>query len=424
MYIKSAASTVAYGMMKYYTGNNTGDVPGNLPDPYYWWEAGAMFGIMVDYWYYTGDTTYNDETKQALLHQAGDSYDFMPTNQTKTEGNDDQGFWGMAAMSAAETNFDNPDSGTPGWLAMAQAVFNDMASRWDSSMCGGGLRWQIFSFNSGYTYKNSIANGCFFNLGARLARYTGNATYAEWAEKTWDWMESVGLISDTYAVYDGTSDTDNCSSLDHVQWTYNTGVYLFGAAMMYNYTNGSSSWQTRVGGLLNESSVFFKNNVMYEVACEGTTTGCDTDQQTFKAYLSRWMAGTTKIAPFTESQIMTYINASAAAAALQCSGGTDGNTCGEHWTAGATYDGKYGVGEQMSALSVIQATLIGNAANLVTNDTGGTSAGNPAGGSAATTSSDGTVDTPVTTSDKAGAGFLTAVMVAGVLGGVGFMVIS
>ena len=37
--------------MKYYTGNRTGDVPGNLPAPYYWWEAGGMFGIMVDYWY-------------------------------------------------------------------------------------------------------------------------------------------------------------------------------------------------------------------------------------------------------------------------------------------------------------------------------------------------------------------------------------
>ena len=48
--IKSAASTIAYGMMKYYTGNNTGDVPGNLPDPYYWWEAGGMFGTMVEYW--------------------------------------------------------------------------------------------------------------------------------------------------------------------------------------------------------------------------------------------------------------------------------------------------------------------------------------------------------------------------------------
>jgi mannan endo-1,6-alpha-mannosidase len=37
-----AAGTVAYDLMSYYTGNRTGDVPGNLPDPYYWWEAGAM----------------------------------------------------------------------------------------------------------------------------------------------------------------------------------------------------------------------------------------------------------------------------------------------------------------------------------------------------------------------------------------------
>lgn len=41
--IKRVASTVAFDMMSYYTGNNTGDVPGNLPEPYYWWEAGAMW---------------------------------------------------------------------------------------------------------------------------------------------------------------------------------------------------------------------------------------------------------------------------------------------------------------------------------------------------------------------------------------------
>lgn len=33
--IKTASGTAAYGLVKYYTGNNTGDVPGNLPDPYY-----------------------------------------------------------------------------------------------------------------------------------------------------------------------------------------------------------------------------------------------------------------------------------------------------------------------------------------------------------------------------------------------------
>ena len=51
--IKSAASTVAAGMMSYYTGNQTGGTPGNLAMPYYWWEAGGMFGQMVDYWYCT-----------------------------------------------------------------------------------------------------------------------------------------------------------------------------------------------------------------------------------------------------------------------------------------------------------------------------------------------------------------------------------
>lgn len=71
--------------MKYYTGNNTGDVPGNLPSPYYWWEAGAFFGLMVEYTYYTGDTTYNTEVFQAIQHQVGTDDDFMPSNQTKAE---------------------------------------------------------------------------------------------------------------------------------------------------------------------------------------------------------------------------------------------------------------------------------------------------------------------------------------------------
>ena len=204
----------------------------------------AMFMTMIDYWYYTGDTTYNDETQQALIWQAGPDYDFMPENQTKTEGNDDQGFWGMAAMTAAEAKFEDPPSGTAGWVAMAQAVFNLMAGRWDTSTCGGGLRWQIFTFNTGYTYKNSVANGAFFNIASRLARYTGNATYADWAEKIYDWETSVGLISSTGAVYDGSSDLLNCTQVDKLQFSYNQGIYLFGAAMMYNYVRYPyvSSW--------------------------------------------------------------------------------------------------------------------------------------------------------------------------------------
>jgi mannan endo-1,6-alpha-mannosidase len=57
--IKSASSTIAFDMMSLYTGNNTGDNPGNLPPPYYWWEAGAMFMHMVDYFYCTSTARRN-----------------------------------------------------------------------------------------------------------------------------------------------------------------------------------------------------------------------------------------------------------------------------------------------------------------------------------------------------------------------------
>lgn len=64
-------------MMTYYTGNKTGNEPGLLPAPYYWWEAGAMWGGMVEYWHYTGDTSYNDVVAQAILAQASPTNDFM-----------------------------------------------------------------------------------------------------------------------------------------------------------------------------------------------------------------------------------------------------------------------------------------------------------------------------------------------------------
>jgi hypothetical protein len=60
---------------------------------------------------------------------------------------------------------------------------------------------------------------------------------------------------------------------------------------------------------------------MYEVACEEVKTAsgdCDQDQQSFKAYLARWMAATAKLCPWTSDTIMGYLRASAAAAALQC----------------------------------------------------------------------------------------------------------
>lgn len=213
-----------------------------------------MFGSMIDYWFYTNDTTYNDIVEQALVHQAGDDRNYMPGNASKSLGNDDQGFWGMTAMTAAETKFQDPPEGQPQYLALAQAVVHSQMERWHEETCGGGLRWQIYSFNKGYNYKNAISNGAMFNLAARLALYTGNQTYADWASKTWDWMESVKMIGaqgspDAGKVFDGTDSLINCTELDHMQWSYNAGIWMHGAANMHKFDVCSSTHQSQISKL-------------------------------------------------------------------------------------------------------------------------------------------------------------------------------
>ena len=200
-------------------------------------------GSLIDYWYYTGDKTYNKMVMEGMLFQVGDDNNYEPVNQTKSLGNDDQAFWGLAAMSAAEARFPNPPDDKPQWLALAQAVFNSQALRWDTTACGGGLKWQIFQFNNGYNYRNSISNGCLFNLATRLGAYTHNETYFKWADKMWDWVAdpTIGLVTDTYQVYDGTDDTNNCSDTNRVQWSYNSGVFLLGVATMWNQVSISQT---------------------------------------------------------------------------------------------------------------------------------------------------------------------------------------
>ncbi|KAI4263641.1 MAG: hypothetical protein L6R42_001223 [Xanthoria sp. 1 TBL-2021] len=381
---------------------------------------------MVHYWYYTGDTTYNDVVTQGLLAQISPDKDFMPSNQTLTEGNDDQAFWAFAAMSAAELNFPDPSREDVSWLALAQAVFNEQASRWETTTCGGGLRWQIFSWNKGYEYKNSISNGCFFQLAARLARYTGNQTYADWAIKTWNWMESTPLVTPQYNIYDGVDMRDNCTKPIPLEWTYNIGTFLMGAANLYNYTDGDPTWRRILEGMLGGTKVFFPaslgGNIMQEVACEPQQT-CNYDQPSFKAYLSRWMAATTQLAPFTKDFIMPKLQASAAGAAKQCSGAPNGGTtCGRTWNT-ATWDGKLGVGEEMSAMSVIQANLISKVAPPVTADNGGTSKSDPLAGTdtSSAESSDPLLTRSITMGDRAGAGILTTIVLGGLLGSTWWM---
>ena len=269
-------------------------------------------------------------------------------------------------MSAAEYGWPEPPAPYPSWLAVCDNTFNDFVQRWyiANDTCGGGLKWQVFESSSGYYYKNTISNGGFFQLAARLWRQTGNATYYEWAEKVWDWSITGGFIvarDDHYVVYDGADETLNCTSFDHTQWSYNVAVYLHGTAVLSNVTSGFNNWTSHTIGLVNGVSDFlspFSNatDVMYEQKCE-LTWDCNVDQYSFKAYLSRWLAQTSRLVPLLQGRIREILRASAIAAAQACTGGGDNTTCGARWYLDG-WDGTSGVGQALSAMEVIYAILV------------------------------------------------------------------
>ncbi|VVT58114.1 uncharacterized protein SAPINGB_P006044 [Magnusiomyces paraingens] len=401
---------IAKGLMDYYTGNDTGQSPGMFSNPYYWWEAGAAWNSMLDYWFYTGNDTWNDVLKTSLLYQIGDDWNYMPSNQTTTEGNDDQGFWGITVMAAAEKNFSNPSSEWPSWAYLAQAVFNTMAWRWDTTYCNGGLRWQIFTWNNGYNYKNTVSNGCLFHMAARLARYTSNETYVQWAEKVWDWVTDVGYIntssSTAWPVYDGGYISDNCTDVSNLEWTYNSGLFIAGAAYLYNHT-GDQKWLTRLESVWGRSKVFFmaNTNVMYEAACQPTLR-CNNDQRSFKAIFSRFLGLASLMAPPLNDEIQSYLSASTPYVLQSCSGGSDGHTCGLDWSYSG-WDGYYGLGEQMSALEVLLNRLVWTKPGPLTLTSGATSEQNSSAGSSLTTATVSN-DIVVESKDRIGAGFITA----------------
>ncbi|KFH47566.1 Mannan endo-1,6-alpha-mannosidase-like protein [Hapsidospora chrysogenum ATCC 11550] len=429
--VKEAAATAAWGLVRFYSGNETGDVPGNLPDPYYWWLCGAMMGTLIDYWHFTGDDSYNELVQQAIIHQAGRDRDLLPLNQSRAMGNDDQGFWGMTAMLAAEYVFPDPSDDEPQWLSLAMAVYNAMVSRWDEEHCNGGLRWQVYNVNVGWNYKNSVSNGCFFNIASRLALYTGNTTYAERAASIWDWEVEMGLITEEYSIGDGVTihQGQKCQDdRDPTEWSYNSGIWLHGSAIMWKFTR-DEKWKKRTEGILDYGlNKFTRNGIATEQFCEPNL--CDDDQRSFKGYYLRWLAAVNALHPALADKTKPVIKKSAAAAAATCSGsptepipmhpmfdGHPGTACGFYWLK-SEWDGTFGVPEQMNAVAALLSVLDGEPPK--TAKTGGTSKGDPNAG----IDDEEKVRTfnPITMGDRVGAGIITTIIVAGVIAGSTFLV--
>ena len=376
--IKKAAGEIIKGLYAYHNPSSTAG-HFNQPEPWFWWLSGSGWTGVLDYTVYTQDTNYKKDLLSAIAQNVGPDYDFLPPEQANWEANDDQMYWVYAALTALEYDFDplpceDGNDCANSWLDISINAWEGWVDRWNgaSDTCGGGLKWQWNQEAAGFTYKNAVTNGGFFQASARLARYTGNETYAEWATKIWDWSRSVGLVSDDFHVYDGTSDGDgqNCSTVNHDEWSYNIASYLHGAANMFAYAEGKNKeeWGIRVNGFLETAaSTYFTSEdpkgIMYEQKCEKERT-CSTDQTSFKSSLARWMAKTAVLVPDTSEYIFKLLEPSAAGAATSCSG-HDNSTCGVQWYTGS-FDGQSDFGTELSALEAVQSLLVKLAPELAT----------------------------------------------------------
>ena len=186
------------------------------------------------------------------------------------------------------------------------------------------------------------------------------------------------------------------------------------------------NWLEIVSGLLNTTfSTFFPasmgDKIMVEITCQ-PLGNCDTDQLSFRSYLARTLAVTTQLIPSLHDTIYPYLRASAQGAAGQCDGGT-GAICGQEWNT-TVWDGTYGVGQEMSALAVIQSLMLDvntEAAYTppLTSSTGGNSTSNPSAGTGSTGAKfEPTIATrKITAGDRAGAAILTVAILVFFVGG-------
>ncbi|KAM0360059.1 hypothetical protein HYE67_002008 [Fusarium culmorum] len=322
--ILEASKGLAGDLIEFYNGNKSGNTPGllentnGLGDGYYWYQSGAFMSAFVDYWQLTGDDTYNDLVSEGIQWQIGRDKDFMPANQTAQEGNDDQAIWAMAAMSAAEYGFPAPSDKKTQWYDLAKNAWDTQRKRWDaeddSEVCYGGLRWQIMPTNTGFTYKSTLSNALFFNLGARIYRFTGSDQVADYVTMAYSWLESRELIDrKTGAVYDGAHVDDNCTDINKIQWSYNAASLSMGLAYLYNTTSGveDDTWRKLTEKMVTTTldTFFTKNGEFKEVACKTDT--CPRDIPTYKALTHRWLAVTTQLAPFLSDKVLPVLVKSA-----------------------------------------------------------------------------------------------------------------
>ncbi len=191
---------------------------------------------------------------------------------------------------------------------------------WNTTMCRGGLIWDIETLQ----YQNAISNELYLTLTARLHRLAqgGDARYLNQSLFEWDWFAASGMINGEGLINDGLTQDAACVNNGQTTWTYNQGV-LLGGLVDLSAATGDGSFLERarsVADAVLASGLLVRGGVLTEDCPPGPS--CEVDAPIFKGIFVRYLAKLDRAFP-DERPYRGFIEANARSAYEIARNGSD-----------------------------------------------------------------------------------------------------
>ena len=263
-----------------------------------WWNSANAITVLVDY----SRSTHNNQYLGVVANTFSNANKAYGTVNFINDSNDDEGWWAVAWIDAWDL------TKTPAYLTMAQTIFKDMTTQWDTTTCGGGVWWSKDLKNS--PYKNAITNELFLEIAASLANRETDpkreAEYLIWARKEWRWFRDSGMINASNMINDGLNATNPkaCINNHGTTWTYNQGVILGGLVELAKADSDST--------LLSKAQTIADAAMTHLVTADGVLKeppGKGPDLPQFKGIFMRNLVRLNKAAPSGRYKAFAAINA-------------------------------------------------------------------------------------------------------------------
>jgi predicted alpha-1,6-mannanase (GH76 family) len=276
-----------------------------------WWNSANAITVLVDY----SRATHTTQYLSVIANTFANANKAYGTTSFVNESNDDEGWWALAWVDAYDL------TKTPAYLAMAETIFADLTTQWDTTTCNGGIWWSKDLKTS--AYKNAIVNEIFLELAASLANRVTDPTkksqYLAWARKEWAWFRASGMINADNLINDGLNATNPkaCTNNNGQTWTYNQGVILGGLAELAQAEHNPALLQpanaiadavlTHLTNAANTSAATASSGILVDRLRPGQVEGADMPQ--FKGIFLRNLVRLQNVAPRAQYKAFARANA-------------------------------------------------------------------------------------------------------------------